>query len=51
MKRKKKNDDSFMNSPEFKSGFVALSHKIKSNTNEYQIIKIKDRYFRVRELG
>ena len=38
-------------SAEISSGLVRVSHLIKSNTNEIQVVKIGDRYFKVRELG
>lgn len=37
--------------PEFGVELVVLSHKIKSTTSKPQLIKIKDKYYRVRELG
>jgi hypothetical protein len=33
------------------SGLVRVAHKISSNINEPQIVKIGDKYFRVKELG
>ncbi|MBI6118367.1 hypothetical protein [Salegentibacter maritimus] len=38
-------------SSEISSGLVRVSHLIKSNTNETQVVKIGDKYFKVRELG
>lgn len=38
-------------SAEISSGLVRVSHLIKSNSNETQVVKIGDRYFKVRELG
>lgn len=38
-------------SPELSSGLVRIAHKISSTSGEAQLVKIGDRYFRVRELG
>ena len=38
-------------SSEISSGLVRISHLIKSNTDETQIVKIGNKYFKVRELG
>ncbi|SHI40972.1 hypothetical protein [Flavobacterium terrae] len=38
-------------SPEIGSGLVRIAHKISSATGESQLIKIGEKYFRVRELG
>lgn len=37
--------------PEFSSELIKLSHKINSTTSKPQLIKIGEKYFRVRELG
>jgi hypothetical protein len=38
-------------SAEISSGLVRIAHKISSTSGESQLIKIGERYFRVRELG
>jgi hypothetical protein len=38
-------------SPEMGGGLVQISHKISSTSSKPQIIKIGDKYFRVKELG
>lgn len=38
-------------SPEIGSGLVRIAHKISSVTGQTQLIKIGEKYFRVRELG
>ena len=43
--------DNDLNTPEFKSWLVRISHKIKSNTSKPQILKFGDKYFRIKELG
>lgn len=40
-----------LNIPEFKSWLVRISNKIKSNTSKSQVIKFKNKYFRIKELG
>lgn len=37
--------------PEIGSGLVRIAHKISSVSSETQVIKIGEKYFRVRELG
>lgn len=37
--------------PELSSGLVKVAHLIKSNTSETQIVKINNKYYKVRELG
>lgn len=37
--------------PEVGSGLVRIAHKISTAKNERQIVKIGDRYFKVKELG
>jgi len=37
--------------PEIGSGLVRIAHKISSVSSETQLVKIGERYFRVRELG
>lgn len=37
--------------PEIGSGLVRIAHKISSVSSEPQVIKIGEKYFRVRELG
>jgi len=37
--------------PEIGSGLVRIAHKISSISSEPQVVRIGDRYFRVRELG
>lgn len=38
-------------SSEISSGLVKVSHLIKSNSSKRQVVKIGDKYFKVRELG
>lgn len=38
-------------SADVSSGLVRVSHLIKSNTTKNQVVKIGDKYFKVRELG
>lgn len=54
MKHKLKNnheESKTYRSPEMSSELVRISHKISSTTSKPQLIKIGDKYFRVRELG
>lgn len=37
--------------PEVGSGLVRIAHKISSVTSKPQLVKIGDKYYRVRELG
>jgi hypothetical protein len=37
--------------PEIGSGLVQIAHKISSVSSQTQLVKIGERYFRVRELG
>lgn len=37
--------------PEIGSGLVRIAHKISSVSSQTQVVKIGDKYFRVRELG
>lgn len=37
--------------PEIGSGLVRIAHKIVSTSSQTQLVKIGERYFRVRELG
>ncbi|EKT4502341.1 hypothetical protein [Flavobacterium psychrophilum] len=37
--------------PEIGSGLVRIAHKISSVSSQTQLVKIGERYFRVRELG
>ena len=47
---KKKNIKNNRNN-EFRSELVRLSHKVKSTTSKAQIIKICNKYFKIKELG
>ncbi|WP_428223967.1 hypothetical protein [Flavobacterium sp.] len=38
-------------SPEIGSGLVRIAHKISSASGQTQLIKIGEKYFKVRELG
>ena len=38
-------------SAEISSGLVRIAHKISSTSGQTQLIKIGEKYFRVRELG
>lgn len=38
-------------SPEIGSGLVRISHKISSVSSKTQLVKIGEKYFRVKELG
>lgn len=40
-----------LRTPEFSREFVILSHKISSTTSKPQLIKVGEKYFRVKELG
>ena len=42
---------SVLTSPELKSAFVRLSHRIDSHKTNGQVVKLEGRYFRVKELG
>lgn len=37
--------------PEIGSGLVRIAHKISSVSSQTQLVKIGERYFKVRELG
>jgi hypothetical protein len=37
--------------PEIGSGLVRIAHKISSVSTKVQLVKIGERYFKVRELG
>jgi hypothetical protein len=37
--------------PEIGSGLVRIAHKISSVSSQSQLVKIGEKYFRVRELG
>ena len=37
--------------PEIGSGLVRIAHKISSVSSQAQLVKIGDKYFKVRELG
>ena len=37
--------------PEIGSSIVRIAHKISSTSSETQLVKIGDKYYRVRELG
>lgn len=37
--------------PEIGSGLVRIAHKIVSTSSQTQLVKIGERYFKVRELG
>ncbi|PWK01303.1 hypothetical protein BC749_102879 [Flavobacterium araucananum] len=37
--------------PEIGSGLVRIAHKISSVSSQPQVVKIGEKYFRVRELG
>lgn len=37
--------------PEIGSGLVRIAHKISSVSSHIQLVKIGEKYFRVRELG
>ncbi|WP_294250495.1 hypothetical protein [uncultured Chryseobacterium sp.] len=37
--------------PETESAFVRVAHKISSSNSKSQIVKIGDKFFRVKELG
>lgn len=37
--------------PEIGSGLVRIAHKISSVSSQTQLVKIGEKYFRVRELG
>ena len=37
--------------PEIGSGLVRIAHKISSVSSQIQLVKIGEKYFRVRELG
>jgi hypothetical protein len=45
------NNTEIHRTPEFSSELIKLSHKISSTTSKPQLIKIGEKYFRVRELG
>jgi hypothetical protein len=40
-----------MNNPEIGGKLVRLSHKLNSSSSKSQVIKVGDKYFRVKELG
>ncbi len=46
----KKKDRSVF-TPETESAFVRVAHKISSSNSKSQIVKIGDKFFRVKELG
>jgi len=49
-KNKSRNQDR-VNSPEVGSALVRIAHKLSSKSNEIQVVKIGEKYFRVKELG
>lgn len=38
-------------SPEMGSAMVRVSHKISANNSKGQVVKIGDKYYRIKELG
>ncbi len=38
-------------SPEVSSALVRIAHKISSNTSQAQLVKIGEKYYRIKELG
>lgn len=48
---KKNKNTTKVNTPEIGSALVRIAHKISSVNSQSQVVKIGDRYFRVRELG
>jgi hypothetical protein len=40
-----------MNSPEVGSALVRIAHKLSSKSSEGQVVKLGEKYFRVKELG
>jgi|GEM_PF-1139641 len=41
----------FIKSPETSSEFVRIAHKINSFKSQAQLVKIGDKFFKVKELG
>ncbi len=50
-KKKKSTVKECLDNPEFSRTFIYLADKINSDSSEPQIIKIGEKYFKVRELG
>jgi hypothetical protein len=48
---KAKADKATTHNPEIGSGLVRIAHKISATSGESQLVKIGEKYFRVRELG
>ncbi len=42
---------SSIKSPELRSALVRVAHKLSSNNSNTQVVKIGDKYFRIKELG
>jgi hypothetical protein len=40
-----------VNTPEVGSAIVRIAHKLSSNNSKGQLVKIEDRYYRIKELG
>lgn len=47
----KPNKKEVYRNPEIGSGLVRIAHKISSVSSHAQVVKIGEKYFRVRELG
>lgn len=47
----KPNKKEVYRNPEIGSGLVRIAHKISSVTSKTQVVKIGEKYYRVRELG
>jgi len=42
---------SMINTPEMGSALVRIAHKLSSSKSEGQIVKLGDKYYRIKELG
>jgi CRISPR/Cas system-associated endonuclease Cas1 len=40
-----------VSSPEVSSAMVRIAHKLSSNSTKGQVVKIADKYYRIKELG
>lgn len=48
---KSSNPNSTTKSPELRSALVRVAHKLSSDNSKTQVVKIGDKYFRIKELG
>lgn len=49
--RNKVEKASKVNTPEVRSAIVRIAHKLSANNSKGQVVKIGDKYYRIKELG